>query len=32
MEIIDDVPDHKTFIELLNKMREDEPDDEEEEE
>ena len=32
MDIIDDVPDHKTFIELLNKMREDEPDDEEEEE
>ena len=23
MDIIDDVPDHKTFIELLNKMRED---------
>ena len=32
MDIIDDVPDHKTFIELLNKMREDEHDDEEEEE
>ena len=32
MDIIDDVPDHMTFIELLNKMREDEPDDEEEEE
>lgn len=31
MDIIDDVPNHKTFIELLNEMREDEPDDEEEE-
>ena len=30
MDIIDDVPDHMSFIELLNKMREDEPDDEEE--
>ena len=32
MDIIDDVPGHMSFIELLNKMREDEPDDEEEEE
>ena len=26
LDIIDDVPDHKTFIELLNDFREDEPD------
>lgn len=32
MDIIDDVPDHMSFIELLNKMREDEPDEDEEEE
>ena len=30
MDIIDDVPGHKSFIELLNEMRKDEPDDEEE--
>ncbi len=31
MDIIDDVPNHKTFIELLNEMRKDEPDEDEEE-
>ena len=30
MDIIDDVPGHMSFIELLNEMRKDEPDDEEE--
>ena len=29
MDIIDDVPNHKTFIELLNEMRKDEPVEEE---
>ena len=31
MDIIDDVPNHKTFIELLNEMRKDEPEEDEEE-
>ncbi len=31
MDIIDDVPGHKSFIELLNEMRKDEPDEDEEE-